>query len=268
MPLKIFEHEGKKYAELSNDGHPLYEVDGQEIGYDGESLAKTLEDTRGEAGKRRHENKELQEKLDKFKEIEDPEAAIKAIETVKNYEDKKLVDAGEIEAVKKNAIETVEKRYEDLIEQKYKPMVGAAEKMEKRLHDEMIGGRFARSEFIKEQLTVPVEMVRATYGNHFTIEDGKVVARNAAGNEIFSKSNPGEKANFDEALEIIIENSNHSDHIMKGTNKRGSGAGGNEGGGGANVDKEITRSDFDKIQREDPARANKLITEEGYKIVR
>ena len=267
MPVKIFEHEGKKYAELSEEGHPVYEVDGKDIAYDGESIAKTLEETRGEAGNRRHEVKELKEKLEKYTGIEDPDAAIKAMETVKNYEDKKLVDAGEVETVKKNAIETVEKKYQDLIEQKYKPMIGQAEKLEKQLHEEKIGGLFSRSEFIKEKLTVPVDMVRATYGDHFKIEEGNIVMRSASGNEIYSKTNPGEKATFDEALEIIIENSNHADHIMKGSNKSGSGAGGNQGGTGGLGDKEISRRDFDKMIKENPTRANKLITEDNYKVV-
>ena len=105
MPLKTIEVEGTTYAEVK-DGKPVYvDADGAEALYDGESLAEHVTRLNGESATRRRELREAQEKLGAFDGIEDPEAARKALTTVKNLDDKKLVDAGEVDKVKEAAIQ-------------------------------------------------------------------------------------------------------------------------------------------------------------------
>ena len=107
-------------------------------------------------------------------------------------------------------------------------------------------------------------MIEAYFGQNFKIEDGKVVARNAAGNEIYSPSNPGTLAEFDEALQILVEGSPFKEQILKGTNKSGTGATGpGEGGSG----KSISRDEFQKIAMDDPARASKMMLEDKVEVV-
>jgi hypothetical protein len=77
---------------------------------------------------------------------------------------------------------------------------------------------------IAEKLAVPADMVQATFGNRFKIEDGKVVAYDANGNKIFSRARPGELADFDEALETLVEQYPYKDHILKGSGANGGGA--------------------------------------------
>ncbi|NOM41833.1 DUF6651 domain-containing protein, partial [Klebsiella pneumoniae] len=92
------------------------------------------------------------------------------------------------------------------------------------LYAEMIGGNFARSKFIADKLAVPADMVQATFGRNLKIEDGKVVAYDAQGQKIFSRARPGELADFDEALETLVSQYPHRDHILKSSDANGGGA--------------------------------------------
>ena len=48
-------------------------------------------------------------------------------------------------------------------------------------------------------------MVQSVFGKHLKVEDGNVVAYDAHGNKLYSKARPGEAADFDEALEILVD---------------------------------------------------------------
>ena len=164
------------------------------------------------------------------------------METLKNLDDKKLVDAGEVERVKAEAIKAVE--------EKYKPVMEERDALTNQLRQEKIGGSFARSQFIKEKMAVPVPMVERTFGDQFSIEDGRMVARDANGNPIYSKSKPGELAGFDEAIEIIVNDSPYRDDILRGVNQNGGGA--NGGGGGAGL-KSMSAAAFDALSPKEQA---------------
>lgn len=256
MKLKTIEIEGKTYAEMQ-DGKPVYVDDGgKEIAFDAPGTVATISRLNGEAKSHREAKEAAEKALKAFEGIEDPAAALKALATVKNLDDKRLVDAGEVEKVKAEAIKAVE--------EKYRPTVEKAESLEKALRQEKIGGSFARSKYIADKLSVPVPMVERTFGDHFAIEDGKIVAKDASGNPIYSKENPGELAGFDEALESLVTQFPYRDDILKGTGNSGTGArGGNGGGGGA---KTVSRAEFDRISKNDPALASKMVTEDGVQV--
>lgn len=267
MPLKTVEIEGKQYAEINDAGDVLYtDADGKEIGYNGESLAARLNEVNGESASRRREIKDLNEKLETFKDL-DPEEARKALETVKNFDDKKLVDAGEIEKIKQEAIQGTETKYQTLIAEKYEPLEGRLDDMKKKLNNEIIGNLFANSTYIKEELVVPAKMIRDSFGEHVTIEDESVTFRYANGEEVFSKAKPGDKAGFDEAIELLIGASSMRDYLIKGTPGRGGSGGpapGTGSGDGLGGQKIIKRSDFDKL---DAQRKIDLMTKEGFRVV-
>lgn len=251
MDLKTVEIEGKTYAEVQ-DGKPVYVDDGKDVAFDAPGTVSAMAALRGEAKGHREAKQAAEAALKSFEGIDDPAAAIKALNTVKNLDDKKLVDAGEVDRIKSEAIKAVE--------EKYKPTVEKAEMLEGQLRKEMIGGQFARSQFISEKLAVPVQMVEKTFGDQFTIEDGKVIAKDANGNQIYSKSKPGEVAGFDEAMELIVEASPYRDHIMKGLNQNGSGAKPGNGGGGA---KSMTHTEFNVLDAK--TRASKM-AEPGFQL--
>lgn len=257
MKLKTIEVEGKTYAEVQDDKPVFVTDDGKEVAYDVPHANATITRLNGEAKGHREAKEAAEKSLKAFEGITDPAAAMKALETIQNLDDKKLIDAGEVEKVKQAAIKAKD--------DEYKPYVEKAEALEKALRAEKIGGSFARSKFIAEKLAVPVPMVEKTFGEHFTLEDGKMVAKDANGNAIYSKSKPGELADFDEALETLVEAFPFRDSILKGRGQSGSGAPG--GGSGGTQGKTISRAEFDQINRSDPARAAKMVTADGVEVV-
>ena len=261
MPLKTVEIEDKTYAEIE-DGKPIYvNEDGEETAYDAEELAAKLTQANGEITTRRDELKEANDKIATFDGIEDPAAALAALKTVKNLEDKQLVDAGEVEKVKSAAVAAVEERHATIIKERYEPLEAERDDYRDRLHREMLGGRFARSKFIDEKMSIPVQMVQATFSNHFTIENGEVVARDTAGNQVFSKQNPGEIADFDEALQLIVEASPYREQILKRPAKHPLGPGKVK-----DAAKTMSRKDADKLAQEDPPEMARRMAD-GWQVV-
>ena len=237
MKLKLDENNNV----VVKDGMPVYvHEDGKEIPFDANKATVKIAELNGEAKQHREAKEAVEAKLKAFEGIEDPKAAIKALETVKNLDDKKLIDAGEVEKVKAEMRKTFD---EQLAESK-----SHAEKLQSQLHAELIGGSFARSKYAAEHLNLPSDVVQAFFGKHFSISDeGKVVAKFADGNEIYSRSRPGEKADFEEALEALVGAYPNKDAILKPSGTSGSGAG--TGTGGSNAPKSLAecKTDAEKI---------------------
>lgn len=260
MKLKTVEVEGKTYAEVQ-DGKPVYvHDDNKEIPFDAPATVAKIGQLNGEAKGHRERAETAEAKLKSFEGITDPAAAVKALETVKNLDDKKLIDAGEVQKIRDEAVKAVETKYE--------PVVKERDSLKGELYQEKIGGRFARSPFIvgdKAKVIIPPDMMQSRFGSAFKIEDGKVVAYGADGNKLFSRSRPGELADFDEALEILVDSYPHKDSILKGDGASGGGAG--PGGGGGNGVRTITRAQFDGMSQNDRMSASKQKQEGKLKIV-
>ena len=225
MKLKTQTIDGKTYAEVDAQGLPVYvHDDGKEVGFDAGSALQKISSLNAEAKTHREAKEKAESTLKAFEGIEDPVAAKKALDTLKNFDDKKLVDAGEVEKVKAEAIKAVE--------EKYAPIVQERDIYQAQLHQELIGGGFSRSKFIQDNIAVPVDMIQATFGQNFKIEEGKVVAYGADGQKIFSRARPGEVADFDEALETLVGGYQYKDSILKGSQANG---GGFQGSTNANV---------------------------------
>jgi len=197
-------------------------------------LVKSLE-------KERENAVEAQKKLKKFDGIEDPSEAIKAIETMKNLDQKKLIDAGEVEKVKAEVTKAMQSKIDEL--------QNTVQEKESILTKELIGGRFARSKFIGEKMAIPHDLVEARFGQNFKIEDGQVTAYDQHGNKIYSQDRPGELADFDEALNTLVSQYPYKDSILKGSDASGSGAA--PSGNKAKGKKQITREQLDQMPHED-----------------
>ncbi len=237
MKLKTQTIDGKTYAEVNEHGLPIYvHDDGKEVAHDAAQTVATISRLNGEAKTNRERYEKAESALKAFEGIEDPAAAKKALETLKNFDDKKLVDAGEVEKVKAEAIKATE--------DKYAPIVQERDAFQTQLHNELIGGGFARSKYIQDNIAVPVDMIQATFGKNFQIEDGKVVAVGADGQKIYSRTRPGEVADFDEALESLVGGYQHKDSILKGSQAGGAGF---QGGGGQGGAKTMSRQQFDAL---------------------
>lgn len=248
MPFKYDATGAIAVQEVNGQKLPIFvHADGKESPFDGESTIATIARLNGEAKGHREAKEAAELALRPFKDagITDPSAAARALTTVKNLDDKKLVDAGEVEKVKAEAIKSVRAEFE--------PIVKERDTLKGELYGEKIGGAFARSKFISEKIAVPVDMVQATFGGRFSIENGKTVAKDANGQPIFSRTRHGEPADFEEALEILVDAYPHKANILKGSGASGGGAGGgNQGAGGK---KSITRAQFNALSPTDQAAA-------------
>ncbi len=226
-----------------SDGKPVYvRDDGTEVAFDAPGTVATISRLNGEAKGHREAKEAAEAKLKPFEGISDPAAAKKALETIANLDAKKLVDAGDVEKVKAEAIKAVEEQY--------KPIVAERDALKTELYSEKIGGAFARSKVIADKFVIPVDMVQARFGSNFKLEEGKVVAYDQNGNKVFSKSNPGELAGFDEALETLVAAYPYKEHILKGTGGSGGGARGGNGGGDP-AKKQMGRDEFAKLSPTD-----------------
>jgi len=234
MKLKL---DDQGHVVVSN-GRPIYiHEDGKEVEFDAPATVATITRLNGEAKGHRERAEKAEGSLKAFDGIADPDAARKALETVTNLDAKKLVDAGEIDKVKAE----ISKVYES----KVTAAEAKATTLEQQLYSEKIGGSFSRSKVITEKFAIPADLVQARFGSAFKIEEGKVVAVDASGNKIYSRARPGELADFDEALETLVEQYPYRDQILKGTGANGSGASNSGNGGGGS--KSISRQSFDAL---------------------
>lgn len=197
------------------DGKPVYMYDdGQEIAFDAMQNMAKISQLNAEA-KQHREAKEKAETLLKAFDGLNADDAKKALETVKNLDDKRLIDAGEVEKVKAEA----KKAFDEQLAEKDAQI----NKIKQEYNNAVIGGAFARSSFIKDKTLLPSDIVQSSFGSHFTMENGKIVANLGGGNPIYSRKNPGELADFDEALETIISQYPHKDSILRGSGASGAG---------------------------------------------
>jgi len=237
MKLKLNE----QGAAVVQDGKPVYVADdGKEIAFDAPHTIATISRLNAENKGHRERAESLDGKLKTFEGIEDPKAALKALSVVKNLDDKKLVDAGEVEKVKTETIKAVE--------EKYAPIVKENVELKNTLFTEKVGGAFNRSKFITEKVAIPADLMQARFGDRFKYEDGKIVAYDTAGNKIFSRAKPGDMADVDEALEILVDQYPYKEQILKGTGNSGGGGrpanGGGNGGGPAGT--ALTKAELNK----------------------
>ncbi|GLO38940.1 hypothetical protein PPUN15366_05840 [Pseudomonas putida] len=218
------------------NGQPVYvHDDGKEAPFDAAAAVTKISALNREAQGHREAKEAAEARAKLFEGIEDADAAIKALETVKNLKEGDLVTAGKVEEIKSAAKRAAEEQVAAAAKaaaEREKTLQGDLEKLQGQLHGELIGGSFSRSKLISEKFAIPGDLVQARFGQAFKIEEGKVVAYDQAGNKIFSRARPGEVADFDEALEALVDQYPYKDQILKSSGANGGGAphGGHLGG--------------------------------------
>lgn len=226
MKLKTVTIDGKTFAEVQ-DGKPLYvHDDGKEVAFDAPGTVATISRLNGEAKGHREAKEAAEAKLKAFEGIEDGEAARKALETIKNIDEGKLIAAGKVEEIKAAAKKAAEEQVAAANKAHAEELATTRKErdtLQGQLYDEKIGGSFSRSKFIADKVAIPADLLQAQFGQRFKVEDGRIVAYDQAGNKIFSRVKPGDVADFDEALEVLVDAYPHRDSILKGSGG-GSGA--------------------------------------------
>ena len=230
------------FAEV-RDGKPVYVDDsGKEHVYDAPAMRNSLDKLNGDLAETRKAKDQAEQLAGKFADL-DPEAARKAMETVKNLDDKKLVDADQVQRIKDETAAAFQKRLDEANKE--------LDQIHSQYAQEKLAGAFSGSKFVKERLAIPPDMVQSAFARHFEFKDGRINPKDANGNPIYSDSNPGDVASFDEALEKIVQQYPHRDSILKGTGNSGSGAQPGESGNGVRT---ITRQQFSSMRPDEQAK--------------
>lgn len=231
------------------DGRPVYvHDDGKEVAFDAPAAVAKIGALNKEAQGHREAKEAAEAKAKAFEGIEDAEAARKALETIKNIDEGKLIAAGKVEEIKAAAQKAAQEQVAAASKAHAEELARTKQDLDKitgELYSEKIGGSFTRSKLIAEKFAIPADLVQARFGQQFKIEDGKVVAYDQAGNKIFSRTRPGEVADFEEALETLVDQYPYRDNILKGSGANGGGAG--HGGGNGGGKKTLNRAAFDAL---------------------
>jgi hypothetical protein len=261
MKLKTVELGGKTYAEIA-DGKPVFvKDDGTEQTLDPASMLSRIGALNKENGEFRSERDSAMGKLKSFEGIADPAAALKALETIANIDQKKLVDAGKVDEAVALKIKPYDERISELTRSLAEKDKVIAEK-DQRFSSVVLKGEFASSAFVKD-LAYPADMIQALFGPSFKVEEGKSIGYQSDGRPVYSKAveRAGEIATFDEALKDFIDSRPDKDTFYKAPNSNGSGA--KPGAQKANGARTMRRSEFDAV---DIAMRPKII-QSGVQIV-
>lgn len=238
MKLKFDEHGNV----VVQDGKPVYvHDDGKEIAFDAVQMTAKVNSLTAEKQQYLNRAEKAENSLKAFDGI-DVEKAKSAIETVKNLDDKKLIDIGEVERVKAET--------KKIHEEQLAKVNAERDAIQQQFHTAMISGEFARSSFIKDKTILPPEIAQSYFAKHFAVnEQGQVVAKDTHGNPILSRTNVGEIASFDEAIELLVGTYPHKDTILKGSSASGTGAGQAGHGGNVNIPKSYAdcKTDAEKV---------------------
>ncbi len=241
------------------DGMPVYtHDDGKDSPFDAVGTVSSLESRKAAAKMLEKRAVDAETKLKAFDGIDDPESARKAITTIANIDAKKLIDAGQVEVVKAENNKAWESKFRT-VEERATKAEERANAIEAEFHGELVGGGFARSKYIPEKTTLTPDVAQSWLGKNFRVEDRKVRAYDNEGNPIFSRKNPNIPADFDEAIEILVDAYPRKESILRATNGSGSGAR-QDGGGGQQGAKTKDRASFDKLNVQDK---HKFVSEGG-----
>jgi len=255
MKLKFDDKGAVVTVEKEGVHFPIYiHEDGKEVDVDVPNLFAKVAETSTEAKTRRQENSALKEKFKIFEGIEDLEKfkndATAAIETVKNFDDKKLVDAGKVEQIKAQIIEVKDEEIRQ-VHNSYQQMKNEYDtklvQKDGQIYELAISNKFAQSPLFSgpnRKYKIPADMAEAKFSRQIKLEDSKdgklrEVGYKLNGEPIYSRKNPGELAYFDEFMPEIIDEYPNKDDLIE--TEAGSGSGGGGGGGLKGIDAEIAR---------------------------
>jgi len=213
------------------DGKPVYtdDVDGKDLAFDAEQMRSKISELNTESKTHRLSAKEKQELLDKFGDSKPEEfAAIRAtleelggMDGVKKLKEKSGLD---VEAIKKSITDAYESKLADANK--------TGEAKDATIRQLLVGSGFATAEVLKGTIFKDTRDVAESYfGKHFRVENGKPVAY-IGENMLLSRERPGDPADVNEALSILIDQHPQRDSFKLAAGG-GSGAQQSQGRGGA-----------------------------------
>ena len=235
---------------VMKDGNPVWvDANGGEAVLDGSTISRL----NGEAKKLRERAEAAETTAKKFEGL-DPERARSALDMLGKIDQKKLIDAGEVDKVRNE----ISQQFTTQLAEKD----NALKSLQTRLDETLVNHLFASSDFIRERVAVPRDMFEATFRKNVKLnEKGEFEFFGRDGNRVMSKAKIGEYADASEALELIVEQHPQKDVILKALDASGTGNGG--GGGNRPGGRVVKRSDFDAMPAHQQAEyASKMRTGE------
>lgn len=237
---KLKVDEESKLPVFSEDGKPVYfDPDGKELALDPVSMYQKIIDLGAENKKHREEKSSLKETVGLFEGIEDisewKTKADEALEKVANFNDKDWLAADKVEKLKADIKDSYEKQInqqkeqfkqiEDSFNQKFS-------KKDEQIRKLMVDNKFATHPLFSgtnPKTNVIPAMAVDHFGKHFKIEEDKktgelsLIGHYPNGDIVYSKENPGEIAEFREAMNLIFESHPDRDQMIR-SGKSGTGA--------------------------------------------
>lgn len=219
------------------DGNPVYvDASGREMVVDQSTVSRLNGEAKTHREAKEAAERELNELKEKFKDL-DPVKAREALDKLTQIDQKQLIDAGKVEEVKRQITET----FQTQIAERDKKLSD----LSSELDNTKISHLFSQSEFVRNNVAVPLDMFEATFRNNFKVENGKIVAYGRDGNPIYSPEKFSEHATPEEAFAILVDKHPNKDMILKAPDASGSGNNGNGGNGGRG--RVMKRAEFEKL---------------------
>lgn len=264
MPEPTKEWKLKKDEESGQvvfDGEkPVYiNPEGKEVTLDPVGMYSKIIDLGKENKKHRERADALSQQISVFEGVEDlaewKQKADDAIKTVENFNDKDWMKADKVEKLKADMEKAYEKKLEDASKSfgaKEQNYLGIVSKKDGQIYKLMISSKFSSDSHFSgksPKTNLRPEIAEAFFGKHFRPEEdnktGELQLRayyDDATKEdlITSLKNPGEPADFHEAIEILIDRYPNKDSLISSTGT-GSGSGGGSNGDDGDESDELAR---------------------------
>lgn len=174
----------------------------------------------------------LKEQVKKFEGI-DPEQVKKLVEkaeaeaaAAKKAEEKRLAEAGDFDRLKAMMKEQHEKELKDA-QEAAGATKSALDQAMSTINELTVGSSFANSAFIAEQTVLPAAAARSLYGNHFDVEDGKLIPFDkpkGAKERTPLVDARGEPLSFEAAIQKLVEMSPDRDKLLRSKMAPGAGS--------------------------------------------
>lgn len=255
MPWKYDEDGNLQVQEVDGVKMPIWVDESEkESPFNADKAMKKIQDLNGEAKDRREKLEAAEAQLKVLENIDLGEdkklddwigEATKALETVSNFKQSDFVKAEEVEKIKQSVAQGKDKEMEALkknLEVAIENLKGEVSNKDAAFRKLMVERAIEGSNFLKKTIfgDVPEGAINM-FGRHFEVEipeNGgapRVVAKDTKGDKIYSSGkNPGELADVEEALEVLITSHPKKDNLLIDARKQGSGA---DGPVGADPDK-------------------------------
>lgn len=243
MPL-VLKLDDKGAPVITEDQKIVYvDDDGKDLPLDPAGMYDKITSLGVQNKKDRTNFTELRDKYAPFSTIEDltewKEKADAALVTVENFNDKDWMKADKVDKLKADMKDSYEGKLnakDTILSNTLKDHATALDGKDGQIRTLMVSNKFASSTYFtgeNKKTTLSPDIGESFFGKHFKVEvndQGQSVLRSfdSKGEPIISKVNPGEHADFEESMGMIIEQYPGKDGILT-TGAPGSGGQGGQG---------------------------------------